>query len=242
MRDGYRGLGFDPTPGDLDSVAQTAANLTTAAEHLAAAEPAVRRALAAGEQWHGAGADAFRAHLDGVPESLADRPARLRSAATVLEGWAQTLAAHKRRAEELDSTALGLRRDLDTARDDLQDKQNALDLAATPTAAASASVEAAAAAKRVADLEHRLETVLGEAHDLERTHRLAADHVADQLSGEQRPRDTSAFGGSLGAALRTGTGLAGSLATALGGRAHRPHTVPTGAASALAAALSGGGR
>ncbi|TDQ05494.1 hypothetical protein [Labedaea rhizosphaerae] len=240
MRGPYRGLGFDPTPGDLDSVTQTAAQFTTAAEQLAAAEPAVRKALAAGEQWHGAGSEAFRRHLSGVPESLAARPASLRAAATVLEEWAQTLSTNKRRAEDLDRAALAVRRDLDAARDDLQEKQNTLDLAATPTATASASVEVTAAAKRVADLEGRLATVLGQARDLERTHRLAADQVAAQLTGEPAERDNAAFGRSLGDALRRGSGLAGSLATAFGGRARRPESVPTGAASALASALGGG--
>lgn len=240
MRGPYRGLGFDPTPGDLDSVTQTATRFTTAAEQLATAEPAVRKALAAGEQWHGAGSDAFREHLAGVPESLASRPAALRTAATVLEEWAQTLSTNKARAEDLDRTALSVRRDLDTARDDLQEKQNTLDLAATPTAAASASLEVTAAARRVSDLDGRLQTVLGQARDLERTHRLAADQVAAQLTGEPAQRDTAALGRSLGDALRRGTGLASSLATAFGGRARRPESVPTGAASALAAALSGG--
>jgi chromosome segregation ATPase len=240
MRGPYRGLGFDPAPGDLDSVTQTATQFTAAAEQLATAEPAVRKALAAGEQWHGAGSDAFRQHLSGVPESLASRPASLRAAASVLEDWAQTLATNKGRAEDLDRTALGIRRDLDTARDDLQEKQNTLDLAATPTAAASASIETAAAAKRVSDLEHRLDTVLGQGRDLERTHRLAADQVAARLTGEPTQRDPSTFGRSLGDALRRGTGLANSLATAFGGRASRPSTAPTGAASALASALSGG--
>jgi hypothetical protein len=240
VRGPYRGLGFDPTPGDLDSVTQTATRFTTAAEQLAAAEPAVRRALAAGEQWHGAGSDAFRLHLSGVPESLASRPASLRSAAAVLEDWAQTLSTNKRRAEDLDRTALGIRRDLDTARDDLQEKQDTLDLAATPTAAASASIETAAAAKRVSDLEHRLQTVLGQGHDLERAHRVAADQVAAALTGEPVQRETATFGRSLGDTLRRGTGLASSLATAFGGRASRPSAAPTGAASALAAALSGG--
>lgn len=240
MRGPYRGLGFDPTPGDLDSVTQTATKFTTAADQLAAAEPAVRRALAAGEQWHGAGSDAFREHLAGVPESLAQRPSTLRAAAAVLEDWAQTLSTHKGRAEDLDRTALSLRRDLDAARDDLQEKQNTSDLAATPTAAASASLEAAAATRRVSDLEQRLDVVLGQARDLARTHQLAADQVAAQLTGEPTQRDTSAFSRSLGDSLRRGTGLATSLASAFGGRPARPSTVPTGAASALASALSGG--
>jgi hypothetical protein len=225
----------------MDSVTQASTQFTAAAEHLAAAEPAARRAISAADQWHGAGSDAFRQHLSGVPEALAERPAKLREAAAALDGWAQTLATNKRRTEDLDRTALRLRTALDGARDDLQDKQNALDLASTPTVAASASIEAAAASRRVADLDHQLAGVLQQARDLEREHRTAADQVAVVLSGAPDSPDVarSAFGRSLGGALQRGSGLASSLASALGGSARRPETVPTGAGSALAAVLGG---
>ncbi|MGB3441286.1 MAG: hypothetical protein WBA97_21250, partial [Actinophytocola sp.] len=135
----YRGLGFDPTPGSVDAVTQTITQLRAAADALASVEPAVRTAARHAASWEGAAADAFRAQ---VPTGDVGR---LRAAIPVLEQWAGTLVANKRRTEDLDARALRARRALDDARDALQDKQNALDLAATPAAAASASVEASAA-------------------------------------------------------------------------------------------------
>ena len=100
-----------------------------------------------------------------------------------------------------------------------QDKQNALDLASTPSAAAGASIELSGATSRVADLEARLTEVLDEARALEREHRRAADEVADELAaagaaaphpGAERPA-IRALAGVLGQASRTSAALGGLL-------------------------------
>lgn len=177
----YRGLGFDPTPGSVDAVAQTVAQLRAAADALASVAPAVRIAARHAASWEGAAADAFRAQVPASDVS------RLRAAVPVLEQWAETLAANKRRTEDLDARARQARRALDDARDTLQDKQNMLDLAATPAAAAGASVDVATATDRVAATESALEAVLSEARELERTHLRAADEVAAALDTGPEP-------------------------------------------------------
>ncbi len=222
----YRGLGFDPTPGSVDAVAQTVAQLRAAVDALASVEPAVRTAARHAASWQGAAADAFRT---GLP--TADT-VRLRTAIPVLERWAGTLAEHKRRTEDLDARARQARRALDDARDALQDKQNALDLAATPAAAASASVEVAAAIDRVAAAESALQEVLSAARDLAHEHRLAADEVAATLDpGAVPARETPAVRALAGALNRTAR-VSASLAALVA-----PGTFTAPAEGAVAAVL-----
>ncbi len=219
----YRGLGFDPTPGTVDAVAQTIAQLRAAADALASVAPAVRTAARHAESWQGAAADAFRTGLPTMDTG------RLRSAVPVLERWAETLAEHKRRTEDLDARARRARRALDDARDALQDKQNALDLAATPAAAASASIDVAAATDRVAAAETALQDVLSEARELERAHRRAADEVAAALDPGTAPApDTSAVRALAGALHRTSR-VSASLAALV---APGEFTAPAGGAVA----------
>jgi hypothetical protein len=207
----YRGLGFDPTPGSVDVVAHTIRQLRAAADALSSVGPSVEAAGRQTASWHGPAADAFRARL-AVPHT---DPAPLRAAVPVLERWADTLAENQRRAEELDATAVRLRRQLDDARDTLQDKQNALDLASTPAAAAGASVAVTSATARVAEAESALDTVLAEARDLARTHQRAADQAADELSTDRSPAPDSpairALAGMLDRTSRTSSALAGLL-------------------------------
>ncbi|MPZ81067.1 MAG: hypothetical protein GEV28_12015 [Actinophytocola sp.] len=240
----YRGLEFDPTPGRLDSVHAAIAQLTSADSALGAVEPALRDAERQSAAWQGEAADTFRARLHATPSDFDGTRRRLRDAVAALEGWARTLVADKRHTEELDARAVRLRRRLDDARDAVQDKQNALDLAATPSAAAGASIELSGATSRVADLETALSSVLDEARDLEREHRRAADEVADALAvaggAAPTPRAESsairALAGVLGSASRTSAALGGLLRPPRAG----PVQVPSGAGSAFAGALTGG--
>lgn len=237
----YRGLGFDPTPGSVGAVVATADQLRDAATALAGVDPALHQAESAVHGWRGSAADAFRAALRDTPSDFAERERTLRDGAAALDRWAQTLAANQRRAEELDATAVRIRERLDAARDLVQDKQNALDLASTPATAASASTEVTAATSAVADLERELAEVVERARSLEREHLRAANAVADELAAPpgETPAPPSdepvlrALSGVLGRASRTSRSLATLLAPGAGA------TPPNGAAAAFAGALSG---
>lgn len=240
----YRGLGFDPTPGDPESVSALSTRYATAADQLDAAAPEVKRAVEASREWHGATADGFRQHVQGI--DLEQRPPVLRRAATSLATWAQTLATNKRTTEELDASARALLGDIERAQDELQDKQNALDLAATPTTAASASIEVTAASTRAADLQTQLDRVLQRARQLEGEHRRAADAVAEELAAVGRgetaapARRPSPLTASLGGLLNRGSTTAAALSSAFGSRDGSALTgsAPTGAAAAFAGAVS----
>jgi hypothetical protein len=224
----YRGLGFDPTPGSVDAVSAVVAQLRAAVDALASADASVRAAARHAAGWQGAAADAFRTRA-----TFARDPATLRAAIPVLEGWADTLAANRRRTEELDARARRLRQALDDARDVLQDKQNERDLAATPAAAAMAGAAVTVAADRVTAAEAALETVLTEARALARDHLRAADEAAVALGATpvtDRPA-LQAVATVLHRSSRTAEALA-ALVTPT-----RRNTPAAGAAGAVAEAL-----
>jgi chromosome segregation ATPase len=241
----YRGLEFDPTPGRPDAVHAAIAQLTAADSALGTVEPALSDAERQSAGWQGEAAETFRGRLRNTPSDFDATQRRLRDAVASLERWARTLAANQRHTEELDATAVRLRRQLSDARDVVADKQNALDLAATPTATAGASIELTGATNRVAELEARLDEVLDQARALEREHRRVADEVADELasagSAAPAPRtgpspEIRALAGMLGQASRT----AGTLGELLRPPGAEPDRVPGGAPAAFADALARG--
>ncbi len=242
----YRGLQFDPTPGRPDAVHDAIAQLTGADSALGTVEPALRDAERHSAGWQGEAAETFRGRLRATPADFDATQRRLRDAVAALERWARTLATNQRQAEQLDTTAVRLRRELSDARDTLQDKQDALDLASTPSVAAGASIELSGATSRVEDLESRLAAVLDEARALEREHLRAADELADELaaagSAAPAPRaggqpSIRALAGVLNGASRTAAALGGLLRVP----GPAPDAVPLGAPGAFADAMAAGG-
>ncbi|PRY44554.1 hypothetical protein [Umezawaea tangerina] len=165
----YRGLRFDPTPGNAGAVA-------AASERCAAAfaDPS-----ASPRGWSGAAADGFRTRLEAVVSELTAVRRAMRAAAEVLDGWAGTLLGNQRRAEELDRRALRLRRDLADVADEV-DRTGAL--ARFTAAHGSAHDEAVA---RHDELTRQLDEVLDEARRLERDHHAEARRVAARLRAEE---------------------------------------------------------
>ncbi len=226
---GYRGLGFDPTPGSVDAVAAAAGEYAAAAAALAGVEPALRRVGESAAAWDGAAAEGFRARLSAVPADLDQRVGALQRAAGALAEWAQTLAANKRAGNELDAAAAALRRRVDAAQDDVHGTRNALDLAATPATAARAGVDHATAEAALADLEARLADLLRQGRALRADHDRAADAAADALRLDA-PAATSAVPRALGTLLdRVSTAAAALAGLFVPAQSTGPHdTAPEG--------------
>jgi hypothetical protein len=165
----YRGLGFDPAPGHAGAVA--AASERCAVAFTVPGEPP--------EGWTGAAADGLRTRLEAVVSELTAVRRAMRAAAEVLDGWATTLLGNQRRAEELDRRALGVRRALADAADEV-DRTGAM---ASFTAADGEAHERAVT--RHDDLRRQLDEVLAEARLLERDHRAEAWRVAERLRSEE---------------------------------------------------------
>lgn len=160
----YRGLGFDPTPGDAEAVAAVSRRCALGVDVPAA--PA---------GWSGAAAEGLAARWEAVVSELAAVRRAMRAAAEVLDAWAGELLGNRRRAEELDARAVRLRRELADAADEV-DYTGAL-ASFTP---GHGELHAAAVARHD-DLVRRLEEVLAEARSLERDHHAAARRVAERL-------------------------------------------------------------
>ncbi|MEU7525545.1 hypothetical protein AB0A74_07415 [Saccharothrix sp. NPDC042600] len=160
----YRGLGFDPTPGDAEAVAAVSRRCALGVD-----VPVVPAG------WSGAAAEGLAARWEAVVSELAAVRRAMRAAAEVLDAWAGELLGNRRRAEELDARAVRLRRQLADAADEV-DHTGAL-ASFTP---AHGEAHAAAVARHD-DLARRLEEVLAEARSLERDHHAAARRVAERL-------------------------------------------------------------
>lgn len=251
----YRGLGFDPTPGSPDAVASVSERCTRAARHAAHAVPAIEHTRQEQDAWWSGGAAAsFGQVLERAPAELTKAQDTLRVVAEIMDGWAGTLRANQRRADELDRRALELRRAIDNADDDVSSAYAALQVA-VGSAARTAETDHAAALARHAELQRDLDRVLEAARVLERDHLTAAQRVAEQLRvlGSDGPDAigeilrTDEMFGRLTQTLGTFSTQAGTLALTLlgvGGHVHGSMhgsvhgSVPAGAAGRFASALT----
>ncbi|MEC3976720.1 hypothetical protein [Amycolatopsis sp. H20-H5] len=238
----YRGLGFDPAPGSTDAVSAAAAACSGAATRL---DAAASMNVDLPEAWSGDAAETLAEHALRSRAALDPAPAPLRAAADVLDGWAGTLVANQRKAEQLDRRALSLRRAVTDASDEVEAAATAAQFA-TGSAAAPAEAAMTAASTRHEDLERELERVLDEARVLERDHTAEATRVARRL-GALGEGDTAAaaaipdrerlFGG-LTRKLDTFSVVGHELGATLARVPREAVTPPSGAVGAFAAALA----
>ncbi|GAA0234962.1 hypothetical protein GCM10010492_37360 [Saccharothrix mutabilis subsp. mutabilis] len=203
----YRGLGFDPTPGDAEAVAAVSRRCALGVD-----VPAVPAG------WSGAAAEGLAARWEAVVSELAAVRRAMRAAAEVLDAWAGELLGNRRRAEELDARAVRLRRGLADAADEV-DHTGAL-ASFTPAHGESH----AAAVARHDELARRLEEVLAEARALERDHHAAARRVAERLRGTEAT--PAGAGGGFAETLVGFSVAAEELASVLfGGRPPAPDSI-----------------
>ncbi|MCX2951585.1 hypothetical protein [Lentzea sp. NEAU-D7] len=217
----YRGLGFDPVPGDAGAIAAASDRFRHRVE---VPEPPA--------EWGGAAAEAFAARLSGMSDDLETARRTLGAAADVLDDWAGTVLANRRRAEELDRRARELRRAID-------DADNEVVLASF-----RGGPEHVAAAARLEELRRELDGVLAAARDLGADHHSAAQRVAERLrrlvtggveAAADVPGREELFGGvvrALNAYSALGGELAGVLLTA-----PRTASTPSGGAAAFVSEL-----
>ncbi|MBN6037797.1 hypothetical protein [Amycolatopsis sp. 195334CR] len=165
----------------------------------------------------------------------------LRSTATILDEWAATLRANRRRAEQLDQRALRLKRALLTASDEVDTATVTAQFSTAP----GVEADRRAAMARHEQLTRELERVLESAHLLERDHLAEAERIAgrlrtvdgDHTEATARIPDRAELFTELGDALDAQSAVAAALAAAV----LRPSpggAVPEFAAGTFAAALA----
>ncbi|MER6631309.1 WXG100 family type VII secretion target, partial [Streptomyces sp. NPDC000987] len=103
---GYPHLGFNPVPGDTETVRALHKKLSGCAKILEDTHGLVTRLLD-GSYWEGDAAVAFREQLDGgpLPLNLKNAAHSLRKAAKQLGRWEDELDDFQRRARELEQKA-----------------------------------------------------------------------------------------------------------------------------------------
>ncbi|AUH42660.1 putative T7SS-secreted protein [Streptomyces sp. CMB-StM0423] len=114
--DRYPYLGFNPTPGNTDTVRALGAKLIKCAKVLDETRDMITK-LMDGSYWKGDAAVAFRQQLeDGpLPLNLKNAAHSIRKAARQLDRWETELGDFQRRARKLDDRAREARRTLDEA-------------------------------------------------------------------------------------------------------------------------------
>lgn len=223
----FRDLGFDPVPGRPDAVAEAARRFATTAARLEEI-----RSLGAIPEWAGRSAQALTDRAENAATGLAATREALRAAAGVLEDWAGTLAAHHRRAEDLDRRAAAARQAVTAARDDVERAETEAQFSP------ATEPNLVAARARLAARQDDLDRVLAEARDLERAHHAEAARVAGRLTGGT-PRPEAPDRASITAHLETFSAAGRELAVTIARTPSDKVTPPPGAVSAFAAALGG---
>ncbi|MGW0902759.1 putative T7SS-secreted protein [Streptomyces sp. NPDC002853] len=113
---GYSDLGFNPVPGDCDTVKALHKKLTSCAKVLHETHGTVTK-LMDGSYWEGDAAVAFREQIDGgpLPKNLRNAAHSVSKAAKHLDRWHEELAAYQRRAKLLNADAKEARAALEAA-------------------------------------------------------------------------------------------------------------------------------
>ncbi|MEV2256938.1 putative T7SS-secreted protein [Streptomyces sp. NPDC050147] len=178
----YPDLGFNPAPGDCDTVKELRKKLENCVTVLRDTRKVVTK-LMDGSYWEGDAAVAFRETIDSGPLTLNLKNAArsIEKAAKQLDRWEGDLEDYQRRAKALDGKAKDAREALkaaqghaDTAGDDpdLEKKGSKQDDAKKSLKLANGKVE---------DAQAELDRILGRARSLEHEHSERSHHRAEKI-------------------------------------------------------------
>ncbi|WP_158820780.1 MULTISPECIES: hypothetical protein [unclassified Streptomyces] len=102
----YAALGFDPAPGNPETVLALAKKLSASATSLGEASRVVKDLVSHSSAWQGEAATAFRASLSqDLPRYLGAAHTSLADAARRLTGWHDTLVSHRALATQYEARA-----------------------------------------------------------------------------------------------------------------------------------------
>ncbi|WP_055567416.1 hypothetical protein [Streptomyces atriruber] len=175
-------LGFDPAPGDPDSVKALHKKLTDCAKVLDDTHEVVTK-LMDGSYWEGDAAVAFREQLeDGrLPKDLRNAMNSLSKAARQLNRWHGELEDFQTRAKRLDAEARDARRALEKAQGKADTAGKDPDLDKDGGRQDDAKHALTRANARVDDAQAELDRVLGKARDLAYEHEEKAGRRASKI-------------------------------------------------------------
>ncbi|MFI7018821.1 putative T7SS-secreted protein [Streptomyces sp. NPDC050164] len=167
--DKYSNLGFDPAPGDLESVRGLAKAVGRVIEGSGTAQTELRKMGSSDGVWAGRAADAFKDTFSAVPPYLKKALGSLDSAHRALNSWEIRLDTFQARARKLESEAAEAARRVNAA-------QTAVDSLPSSTSGMS-DKEKAEYEKHSKDKKDSLESANSELSDIRsRARTLQAEH------------------------------------------------------------------
>lgn len=157
-RGSFPGLGFDPTPGELASVAAVLDSLQNACQLIEEATPRLFDAVEITDdaEWGGSAAEEFSDHGDDLPQGLNAGAVAMSAVGEALAEWFGQMSANQNHAEELETRARKLRKELQAADDAKRD-----------------------------GIAADLDAVIARAHRLESKHEREANTAAEAVRGAQ---------------------------------------------------------
>lgn len=176
----FPALGFDPTPGEVESVQAILLALSRAIETVAATLPRLEEAcrITDDADWGGSAAEEFSDHGDDLPVGLGKGIESMGAVSEALGTWAGQLKANQDKAEILEARARDLKRRLAAAQDALDSAERAIPRDPGHPQHAQRQAAYLGQADAVAALDDALRTVVDDARRLEAKHLREADAAA----------------------------------------------------------------
>ncbi|GGP93043.1 hypothetical protein GCM10010266_14710 [Streptomyces griseomycini] len=183
----YPHLGFDPVPGDTETVRRLRKKLSGCAEVLQDTYDVVTKLLD-GSYWKGDAAVAFREQLDGgpLPLNLRNAARSLRKAARQLSRWEEELEDFQRRAKRLEDDAKEARAAVDRAEGRAAEAGDHPDLEKEGADQEAAQRALTRANKDAEEAQAELDEVIGRAKGLAEEHERRAQHRARKIRDATR--------------------------------------------------------
>ncbi|WP_055569028.1 putative T7SS-secreted protein [Streptomyces atriruber] len=178
----YPDLGFDPTPGDCDTVKTLHKKLDGCATVLRDTRKVVTK-LMDGSYWEGDAAVAFRETIEDGPLSLNLQNAAhsIEKAAKQLKRWENDLDDFQRRAKELNGKAKDARDALKAAKGHADTAGNDPDLDKKGSKQDDAKKAQKLADGKVEDAQAELDRILGKARSLQHEHSERSKYRAEKI-------------------------------------------------------------
>ncbi|MFJ3302731.1 hypothetical protein ACIPSA_06375 [Streptomyces sp. NPDC086549] len=178
----YMHLGFNPVPGDTDTVSELHKKLASCAKALEETHGLVTK-LMEGSYWKGDAAVAFREELQGgpLPLNLKNAAHSIRKAARQLDSWEGELDDFQRRAKRLDEDARDARDALDKAKGHASKAKNDPDLDKRGTRRDDAQKDLTHENTAVENAQADLDKIIGKAKKLAEEHEEKARYRAGKI-------------------------------------------------------------
>jgi uncharacterized protein YukE len=178
----YPNLGFNPTPGDTDTVRNLGKKLGTCAKVLDETHELVTK-LMDGSYWKGDAAVAFREQLeDGpLPLNLKNAAHSVRKAARQVDRWEGELDDFQRRAKKLEQDAKAAQDTMDAARKHAETAKNDPGLDDKGSGNDKAQKRLSSADSAVEEAQAELDRIIAKARQLAEEHEAKARYRAGKV-------------------------------------------------------------